>query len=357
VAYLVLATYAAALFVTQQIGITRFDNWLLGEYRPPLWSFATFTQSLPIAFAATDEGPRWMAMTWSLAIEEQFYLLFPLAVYFLPRRGIVAITIAGIVAAPLFRVWLEQYFGHWYSAYVLLPARMDALFFGVAVALIIRNEIAFAVARRLRFLLDAVALYILYMTVNHLWFQTGWFHPPGTYPLKHGLFAVMAAIMILRLFTYRRSLFNMIWRFPPLAYIGLISYALYMYHQAVNGLVHGIVFNQVPTISTTAHLVAAIAIVVIATALAGVSYVYFEMPIRRRAAAFVARLETEKEPAISEGLGISRHMGLTKRTQWLTSRNARASMSGHLRRAASRFPAHARRLKCPPLFKPKSAGP
>jgi peptidoglycan/LPS O-acetylase OafA/YrhL len=87
VAYLVLATYAAALFVTQQIGITRFDNWLLGEYRPPLWSFATFTQSLPIAFAATDEGPRWMAMTWSLAMEEQFYLLFPLAVYFLPRRG------------------------------------------------------------------------------------------------------------------------------------------------------------------------------------------------------------------------------------------------------------------------------
>jgi hypothetical protein len=75
------------VFVTQQIGITRFDNWLLGEYRPPLWSFATFTQSLPIAFAATDEGPRWMAMTWSLAMEEQFYLLFPLAVYFLPRRG------------------------------------------------------------------------------------------------------------------------------------------------------------------------------------------------------------------------------------------------------------------------------
>jgi hypothetical protein len=40
-------------------------------------------------------------------------------------------------------------------------------------------------------------------------------------------------------------------------------------------------------------------------------------------------------------LGISRHMGLTKRTQWLTSRNTRASMSGHLRRAAGRFPAHA----------------
>src|SRR4051812_38616528 len=36
VAYLVLLAYAATLFITAHFGITRFDNWLLAEYRPPL---------------------------------------------------------------------------------------------------------------------------------------------------------------------------------------------------------------------------------------------------------------------------------------------------------------------------------
>ena len=114
VAYLVLATYATALFITAQFGITRFDNWLLAQYRPPLWTFATFTQSLPIALHGFG-GPRWMAMTWSLAIEEQFYLFFPFAVYFLPRRWLVAVVLAGLVVAPILREVFLHLFSDWYG--------------------------------------------------------------------------------------------------------------------------------------------------------------------------------------------------------------------------------------------------
>jgi peptidoglycan/LPS O-acetylase OafA/YrhL len=279
VAYLVLATYAAALFVTAHFGIGRFDNWLLAEYRPPLWSFATFTQSLPIALGGYG-GPRWMAMTWSLAIEEQFYLLFPLAVYFLPRRSLVGLVIGGIIAAPILRGVLEGYFGNWYAPYVLLPSRMDSLLYGVAVALVVRSSAAINFARRYRLALDAIALFILCAVLMDWWEWTLWTTPLGTRPLRYSLFAIMWGIVILRIFICPNSAFNSIWRNSALAKIGLVSYALYMYHQSINGLVHGLLFNQEPTITKPIHLVAAVGVLAIATGLATLSYIYFEGPIR-----------------------------------------------------------------------------
>jgi peptidoglycan/LPS O-acetylase OafA/YrhL len=63
--------------------------------------------------------------------------------------------------------------------------------------------------------------------------------------------------------------------------VGLISYALYMYHEPVNGLMHGFIFNQEPRISTVAELLVAFAVTAIAVALATLSYIYLERPIRR----------------------------------------------------------------------------
>lgn len=289
VAYLVLLAYAATLFITAHFGITRFDNWLLAEYRPPLWSFATFTQSVPIALHGYG-GPRWMAMTWSLAIEEQFYLLFPIAVYFVPRKWLIAIVAGGIVIAPILRDVFERILVDWYSAYVLLPSRMDGLLCGVAVALIVRDERVFELAARYGRVLDAIALFFFYLIVTNYGF--GFWPGSAMPPLKQSTIAIMWAIVILRIFTRKDSPLNNIWRSTLLAKIGLISYALYMYHQAVNGLVHGLLFDQEPTIAAPAHLFAAIAVLAISLGLATLSYIYFEAPIRRYGARLAERLGT-----------------------------------------------------------------
>jgi peptidoglycan/LPS O-acetylase OafA/YrhL len=280
VAYLLIATYCVALFVRNRFGIAQFDNWLLADPRPPVLSFVTFTQSWWIA-AGGYGGPRWLGITWSLAIEEQFYLLFPFAVYFLPRKWLVAVVIACLVAAPVLRDVLERLFGSWYAPYVLLPSRVDGLMFGVAVALIIRNQSTFHLVRLFRRPLDFVALVILYLIMSNyapLW----WPGPSGAiYPLKQSLLALMWAIVILRVFTYERSIFNAVWRTTVLVKIGLISYGLYMYHQAVNGLVHGLLFDQEPTIANVSDVVAGLGVLVIAFGIATLSYIYFESPIRR----------------------------------------------------------------------------
>lgn len=138
VLYLVLATYALALLVQANYAPPQLDLWLLAEPRPPFWTYATFTQSFPIAEDGYG-GPRWVGITWSLAIEEQFYPIFPFAVFFLSRRSLLLTALAGIAAAPVLRDVFERLYGHWYAPYVLLPSRMDSLMFGVLTAIIVRH--------------------------------------------------------------------------------------------------------------------------------------------------------------------------------------------------------------------------
>ncbi len=305
VAYLMIATYAAALFITSHFNITRFDNWLLAEYRPPIWTFATFTQSIPIALHGYS-GPRWMAMTWSLAIEEQFYLLFPFAVYFMTKRKIIALVVGCICIAPVLRDVFERIFGSWYAGYVLLPSRADAIMYGVALALILRNKMAFSIAVQFRRLLDIIGLLFLYLILTN-WTFTWWTGASGAiFPLKQSMMALMWAIVILRIYTYQQNIFNAIWRNKVLAKIGLVSYGLYMYHQAINGLIHGIFFNQEPTISTSLHLLAAIAVLTISATLAIFSYFYFEKPIQQYGKEIISKLSRNKphtsSPVESVGL-------------------------------------------------------
>lgn len=77
--------------------------------------------------------------TWSLAVEEQFYLTLPALIWFLPPRHIPKVLTAGILAAPLIRTALYLWTpGSEVSTYVLLPCRMDALLIGVAAAWALR---------------------------------------------------------------------------------------------------------------------------------------------------------------------------------------------------------------------------
>ncbi len=93
-----------------------------------LWMW-TYTSNFPVTF-------RWGNVTyphfWSLAVEEQFYLLWPLVVYYLSRRTLI-VTSFVIIGGAIITRWLLIEAG--YSSFWLLPCRMDSLATGALIAI------------------------------------------------------------------------------------------------------------------------------------------------------------------------------------------------------------------------------
>jgi hypothetical protein len=104
-------------------------------YSPhPLWSYHTFLQSI-FVIRAQDLGSSFLGVTWSLAIEEQFYLIAPWLILALNRRVATVVCLITVAFCPFVRgaLFLATH-------NVLLPfhaifAHADSLSAGVLVAL------------------------------------------------------------------------------------------------------------------------------------------------------------------------------------------------------------------------------
>jgi peptidoglycan/LPS O-acetylase OafA/YrhL len=77
---------------------------------------------------------------WSLAVEEQFYLVWPIVILMVPERALVRIAVAILFIAPLLRGLATPLFSTRFPIYFLTPFRMDLLCAGAILAIIWRNR-------------------------------------------------------------------------------------------------------------------------------------------------------------------------------------------------------------------------
>jgi peptidoglycan/LPS O-acetylase OafA/YrhL len=102
------------------------DRFEIRETAP--WYFL-YAANIRFFLLGTFEGP--LSHFWTLAVEEQFYLIWPLLVLLIPRGGIKPLLWVLILCAPITRISISLAVGdHFASTHTLLPANFDTLGLG-----------------------------------------------------------------------------------------------------------------------------------------------------------------------------------------------------------------------------------
>lgn len=235
--------------------------------------YASFTSNIAMSF--WDGGGQWLRPTWTLAVEEQFYLLLPPLIILTPKRFLAPMLGVLWLGATVFRA---LYIGHPLAAFSLLPGRMDLLLGGVFIAHLQRDIDMSRYLRALRIAPTVAILLLFCLTLhsNDLWFVI--FSPTMT--------SIAAGSYILAIVHGAPE--GARYRSPLLQYFGRISYALYLVHQPISGVLHGLLLDAQPDIGGFAPLAVTILSVLSSIAVATASWRWIERPILDRARSYQA---------------------------------------------------------------------
>jgi peptidoglycan/LPS O-acetylase OafA/YrhL len=190
-----------------------------------------------------------LSLTWSLAIEEQFYLVWPFVVRRLSREGLRRACLACLVLAPALRTGLVLADVNPLASVALTPCRIDTLAAGALLAVMSADPTGrarcLAVARR-ALPLGALALVVLVgvrqwgvgvRAIESPLVHDPWIQTLG-YSLFAGTFAALLASTVLGDPGGRGLLAS-----RGLRVFGRTSYAMYLTHTFVGGMLLLYVFN------------------------------------------------------------------------------------------------------------------
>jgi peptidoglycan/LPS O-acetylase OafA/YrhL len=171
---------------------------------------------------------------WSLAVEEQFYLIWPAFVLLLDRRNLLracALLVVGAFALRLFLIADVTSFFSSNAAHVLMPARMDTFALGALIALALRGGELQRVARwaPLAAAGALVVLAALFVARDGL--------SPVDRPVQtlgfSALAILFAALLTMTLAPVGGVDLAAVLRLPPLTFIGRYAYGIYVCHLLV----------------------------------------------------------------------------------------------------------------------------
>lgn len=257
---------------------------LLANVSPPGAVFWLYVQNYVQARDLDTEA--WTGHLWSLAIEEQFYLVWPAAMLLFPRRR-VPVTLALFVAGIAARVWVvfqggmdAEHASHW--VYRVTFTHADGLLAGALLAIGDRST----VWRRARMAVIAIviALYVVPKSLSHERLAI------CAEPLMlAGVFAAVVSFAVegtatptlARLFSSR-----------TLRECGRVSYGMYLFHWPLYVLAMPTLKRWNETLSpwsaTALHLALVPLGSLVVFLLARASYRFFEAPILSLKARFSA---------------------------------------------------------------------
>jgi peptidoglycan/LPS O-acetylase OafA/YrhL len=173
---------------------------------------------------------------WSLAIEEHFYLVWPLVVFVLARRprALIAVSLATALCAMLARLTGSLMGLSWWTTYTLTPFRLDGLALGAFLAVMARQP--GGLPRLVRALPRTVSLIAGLLAVTFVW--TRLVSREGlelVLPVRAALvLMLLACLLVWALIAPERSATSRFFCSRSMVFLGTYSYGLYVYHHFIS---------------------------------------------------------------------------------------------------------------------------
>lgn len=278
------AMYAMLLVVF--VWITLFDRALLAPLREDFLSVIFYFSNWWFiikdhSYFASYETPSLVGHFWSLAIEEQFYILWPILIIAMmlifKKRG-VGIFWTMLILAAISTVWM----GYLYEpgadpsrVYYGTDTRAFSLLIGAALAVVWpSNKLSEKVGISQRIFLDTIGLIVL-VIIGAVVFYTDQFSE-FMYTGGMFLFSILVAIL-LAVLAHPASILAKVMSFKPLRWAGLRSYAMYLWHYPIVILIGSSYYND-GTWSWTVVLQ-----LILIAVIAELSWRYIEEPVKNGA--------------------------------------------------------------------------
>ncbi len=217
-----------------------FPVTLAGTATASIWSFLSFTQNLDMRPGQT------FTHSWSLCIEEQFYLIFPIVALLIistKRSTVVAwSTIGGAVTLAMFLRGYNWYINgqsaitgadFWNQIYYPSYTRFDELLPGIAIALL-KNFHPHAYEKLLRrgnfiFALGVLCVAIMFYVLHNYFYIDGYGFSGLMATFGYSFLAISFALLVLAALSPHTFLYSI--RIPGAASLALWSYAIYLIHK------------------------------------------------------------------------------------------------------------------------------
>lgn len=209
----------------------------------------------------------YLGHTWSLSIEEQFYIIYPVILLFLlntiNRQNIWKWILSLLVIVFVWRMYLITSGANLNRTYNGFDTRADSLLFGCLISIIKFNYLSI----KYMFLPFIMSLFFIIYCSLFVTIKNDWMNYYG-----FTLAAISSGFIILHAVNNPTSIFSQLAATMPLVKIGKISYGMYLWHYPI---LYGVVrFIDYPPFILVACMVLTIGV-------ASLSFKYIESPALR----------------------------------------------------------------------------
>ena len=171
--------------------------------------------------------------TWSLAVEEQFYMIYPMLLLLVTKLGkrsiLIIIVMLAAISLFLSQRWLKY---DQAASYFLLPTRVWELAIGAIVALLLLDDrykdnykFMYLTKGRISEILAVFGVFLIIYSIIS-------FNNMTYFPGLNALFPTIGAALVI-LFASKENLIGKILSAKILVVIGLLSYSAYLWHQVL----------------------------------------------------------------------------------------------------------------------------